>query len=144
MKDNTTKRDLFCAIDRIINKETFIIPSSRRLSIRAVEEEAGLGDGSAYYYEDVINKIKSIQNEAKKIDGNVLFNADVPMLKDKLRRETAIKEKYRLRFAEQGEKIKLMAKEHNELFQQMLMYKEKAESLDKDLSMEDKNLSNSS
>ena len=101
-RESITELELFNAVERIINKETIRIPSSRKLSVRAVEDEAGLGDGSAYYYEDVI------------------------------------KDKYREKISLLDNRLKLMAKEHNELFQQMIMYKEKAEDLENKILLDEK------
>lgn len=134
-RENITELELFNAIDRIINKETIRIPSSRKLSVRAVEDETGLADGSAYYYEDVIKKIKELVLSNKKKGSNTQSITDLKLLKDKLKKEINTKNKYREKIALLDNRIKLMAKEHNELFQQMIMYKEKADVLESKLSL---------
>lgn len=62
-KDNTLLR-LEAAIDRILCGETQRIAPSRKLSVRAVEVESGLGNGSAYYYTEIIEKITKLKKES--------------------------------------------------------------------------------
>jgi len=132
-KSVLTAVELVNALDRIINEKTIRIAPSRKLSVRAVEDEAGLGDGSAYYYQDVLLKIKkAIKSEKVKRTG---LTEDLK-LKEKLRSETKIKNKYREKIAFLEDRIQLMAKEHNELYQQLLMYKEKADDLESRLSLQ--------
>ena len=137
-RENITELELFNAIDRIINKATIRIPSSRKLSVRAVEDEAGLGDGSAYYYEDVITKVKSLALKEKQKGSNEHSITDLKLLKDRLKKEINTKDKYREKISLLDNRLKLMAKEHNELFQQMNMYKEKAEDLENQILLNEK------
>ncbi|MDH5924576.1 hypothetical protein L8R85_26745, partial [Vibrio splendidus] len=58
-KSHITRLKIEEALERIISGKTIIIPASQKLSVKAVEEEAGLGSGSVYYYPDIISKIKS-------------------------------------------------------------------------------------
>ncbi|EKM5743699.1 hypothetical protein PU345_002991 [Enterobacter kobei] len=46
------------ALGRILTGKPVRIMTDRKLSVRAVEDEAGLGNGSAYYYPDIVNKIR--------------------------------------------------------------------------------------
>ncbi|EAP7464092.1 hypothetical protein FMF59_12170 [Salmonella enterica] len=62
-KDNTLLR-LETALDRILCGEPKRILQSRKLSVRAVEVESGLGNGSAYYYPEIIEKITKIKQES--------------------------------------------------------------------------------
>lgn len=137
-RENITELELFNAIERIINKVTIRIPPSRKLSVRAVEDEAGLGDGSAYYYEDVITKVKSLALKEKKKGSNEHSITDLKLLKNRLIKEINTKDKYREKISLLDNRLKLMAKEHNELFQQMIMYKEKAEDLENKIRLADK------
>jgi hypothetical protein len=137
-RENITELELFNAIERIINKATVRIPSSRKLSVRSVEDEAGLGDGSAYYYEDVITKVKSLALKEKQKGSNGHSITDLKLLKDRLKKEINTKDKYREKISLLDNRLKLMAKEHNELFQQMIMYKEKAEDLENKILLGDK------
>ncbi len=138
-RENSTELELFNAVDRIINKETIRIPSSRKLSVRAVEDETGLADGSAYYYEDVIKKIKELVLSNKQKGSNTQSITDLKLLKDKLKKEINTKDKYREKVSLLDNRLKLMAKEHNALFQQMLMYKEKFEDLENQILLNGKN-----
>ena len=131
-KSFITTNELLAALARILDKKTTRIPSTRKLSVRAVEDEAGLGDGSAYYYQDVLLKIK----EAIKRDKVKRLNiGEDTTLKEKLKSETNIKNKYRSKINALNKRISLMAKEHNELYQQMVMYREKVEELEDKLSL---------
>ena len=62
-KDNTLLL-LEAALDRILRGESQKIAPSRKLSVRAVEVESGLGNGSAYYHTKIIEKIKQIKNSS--------------------------------------------------------------------------------
>jgi hypothetical protein len=138
VRENTTEIELFNAIDRIINTETIRIPSSRRLSVRAVEDEAGLGDGSAYYYSEIIKKIKECIFEGKNLKTSTHQGTDFARVKESLKKEIKIKDKYRQKILLLEDRIKLMAKEHNELARQMVMYKEMAEDLQNQMASSDK------
>uniref|UniRef100_UPI003CE754CF hypothetical protein n=1 Tax=Enterobacter cloacae complex sp. 280C5 TaxID=3395861 RepID=UPI003CE754CF len=49
-KSENTLLKLEAALQRILDGQTKRIPDNRKLSVRAVEEEAGLGNGTCYYY----------------------------------------------------------------------------------------------
>ena len=129
-KSNLTKLELENAINRIQKGETIRIPPTRKLSVRAVEDEANLGDGSAYYYKDVIEKIKRIANKSK--TGTTITNSGSSgvVLREKLKKEINIKEKYRAEVKALKERLSLMAKTHNELALEVRMYKQRAEDLE--------------
>lgn len=57
-KSQITRVELENALKRILSGKTERIDPNRKVSVKAVEEEAGLGDGSAYYYKDVVATIK--------------------------------------------------------------------------------------
>ncbi|MBE3754781.1 hypothetical protein HJ201_09390 [Vibrio parahaemolyticus] len=59
-KSQITRVELENALKRILSGKTERIAPNRKISVKAVEEEAGLGDGSAYYYKEVIDEIKKI------------------------------------------------------------------------------------
>lgn len=60
-KKENTSRLLHAALKRLLNGKPQRIPPGRKLSVRAVEEESGLGNGSAYYYPDLIEEIRRHQ-----------------------------------------------------------------------------------
>tara|TARA_R110002012_G_scaffold52191_1_gene134120 strand:- start:21381 stop:21806 length:426 start_codon:yes stop_codon:yes gene_type:complete len=129
-KSNLTKLELENAINRIQKGETIRIPPTRKLSVRAVEDEANLGDGSAYYYKDVIEKIKLIANKSK--TGTTITNGGSSgvVLREKLKKEINIKEKYRAEIKALKDRLSLMAKTHNELALEVMMYKQLSEDLE--------------
>lgn len=93
-KDNTLL-SLEAALQRILNGEPKRIPASRKLSIRAVEEEANLGNGSAHYYPIILEKIRSAKVERQiKVDGKTPTSA-VEKSKQLRKKETVLKVKYR-------------------------------------------------
>lgn len=61
-KENTLLR-LEAALDRILKGEPKRVLPSRKLSVRAIEIESGLGNGSAYYYPEIIGKITEIKHK---------------------------------------------------------------------------------
>jgi hypothetical protein len=63
-KENTLLR-LEAALERILKGEPQRVLPARNLSIRAIEIESGLGNGSAYYYPEIILKIEKIKQEIK-------------------------------------------------------------------------------
>jgi hypothetical protein len=129
-KSNLTKQELENAISRIQSGETKRIPSTRKLSVRAVEDEAGLGDGSAYYYKDVIDKIKQAKNNTNLDSNTIIGGSSDVILRDKLKKETQIKNKYRIEIRELKERLTLMTKTHNELALEVNMYKQRVENLE--------------
>ncbi|MFS1923300.1 MULTISPECIES: hypothetical protein [Vibrio] len=46
------------ALERLLSGNVVVLPSNARLNIKNVEIEAGMGDGSAYHYPDLIERIK--------------------------------------------------------------------------------------
>ncbi|MCG9770462.1 hypothetical protein L1D59_17855 [Pseudoalteromonas piscicida] len=113
-KSENTRLELLNAIDRILSGNTIRIDAKRGLSAIAVEEEANLGNGSAYYYKDVIEKIKQLKSKAitKK---QAQKNSDVNKLREKLANEKRLKEKYRDEVTSLKEQMSLMAATHNAL-----------------------------
>lgn len=58
MNNADTQLRLEAALQRILDGKPERIQKHRKLSVRAIEEEANLGNGSSYYYSEVIAKIK--------------------------------------------------------------------------------------
>lgn len=52
------------ALARILSGNTRRIPQDRKLSARAVEAEAGLSNGSAYYYPELIERISILRHKS--------------------------------------------------------------------------------
>ncbi|WP_448247869.1 hypothetical protein [Thalassotalea agariperforans] len=115
-KSQITRVELEDALKRILSEKTERIDPNRKLSIKAVEEEAGLGDGSAYYYKDVVAKIKEavIQNSPKVRKQNIYENK-IAELRERLANEKRLKEKYYKQVEEYKDKLSEMASQHNQL-----------------------------
>lgn len=62
MSNETGEKKLQDAFERLKKGETNIVPAGSKINVSNVEQEAGMGDGSAYYYPELIDAIK----EAKK------------------------------------------------------------------------------
>jgi septal ring factor EnvC (AmiA/AmiB activator) len=129
-KSDNTKVTLLNAIDRIVSGKTVIVSSTRKLSVRAVEDEANLGDGSAYYYQDVIEHIKSLKSH--KINTKIIKSnsSELKQLKEKLVKERRIKEKYRTEIKVLKEQMSLMAATHNALAITNRSYEQKIKELE--------------
>lgn len=94
-KSENTKLLLISALERIDRGQAKLVSNNRKLSIRAVEEEANLGDGTAYYYPEVVNLVRKAINKSKSERySNSENKPDVLKLKEKLKDEQRIKEKY--------------------------------------------------
>ncbi|WP_391488807.1 hypothetical protein [Leclercia tamurae] len=52
------------ALARILSGDTRRVPPDKKLSVRAVETEAGLSNGSAYYYPELIERISIIKHKS--------------------------------------------------------------------------------
>jgi hypothetical protein len=68
-KSENTLLMLEAALDRISQGKPKRIPATRKLSVRAVEEEAGLGNGSGYYYPEFVQKIKQVKADIAEAKG---------------------------------------------------------------------------
>ena len=94
-KSQITRVELENALKRILSRQTKRINPNRKISVKAVEEEAGLGDGSAYYYKDIVSTIKetAIKSSPKTRKQN-LYEEKIANLRERLANEKRLKEKY--------------------------------------------------
>lgn len=115
-KSQITRAELEDALKRILSGKTERIDPNRKLSVKAVEEETGLADGSAYYYKDIITKIKEavIQNSPKTRKQNI-YESKIVELRERLANEKRLKEKYYKQVEEYKDKLSEMASQHNQL-----------------------------
>lgn len=115
-KSNVTRAKIEEALKRILQGKPKVIPSTQKLSVKAVEEEAGLGSGSVYYYPDIVKKIK---NDSLKKQGNnqnsSLYDEKISYLREQLKKEKRLKEKYRFEVTELKIQLANMASQHNQL-----------------------------
>ena len=62
-KSENTRLALESALERIKQGKPKRIPTHRKLSVRAIEEEANVGNGSGYYYPEFVEKVKKTKAE---------------------------------------------------------------------------------
>lgn len=60
-KKENTHQLLHASLKRLLDGKPQRVTPGRKLSIRAIEEESGLGNGSAYYYPDLIQEVRRHQ-----------------------------------------------------------------------------------
>ncbi|KFI09470.1 hypothetical protein F0223_23315 [Vibrio coralliilyticus] len=111
-KSQDTLTTLQSALQRLIEGQPKRVLRSRKLSIRAVEEEANLGNGSAYYYPAIIEQIR----QAKQANNAVVapcHHSDLQRLREKLKRESRLKTQYRQEMSQLKEQIAILAGEHH-------------------------------
>lgn len=115
-KSQITRVELECALKRILSGNTERIDPNRKLSVKAVEEEAGLGDGSAYYYKDIVAIIKeAVIRNSPKVKKQNIYEDKIADLRERLANEKRLKEKYYKQVEEYKEKLCEMASQHNKL-----------------------------
>ena len=98
-KSENTLLKLEAALQRIIERKTKRIPDHRKLSVRAVEEEAGLGNGSCYYYPDFKLRVQSEAQKLKCLTLDAAVQSDVEILRETRNQERKIKIQYREKVA---------------------------------------------
>ncbi|WP_430457917.1 hypothetical protein [Rheinheimera sp.] len=105
-KGENTIIALEAALDRIAQGKPRRIPNSRKLSVRAVEEEANLGNGSGYYYPDFVDKVK--KTIAGKDNGD-LVQPEIQIVRAKLNEQKRIKTNFKVKFNDAREQLALFA-----------------------------------
>ena len=93
-KKQNTLLTLEAALERIIQGQPKRIPATRKLSVRAVEEEANLGNGSGYYYPELVEKVKQAKAQSANTNHETP-TTDVSSIREKLNNQKRIKEKFR-------------------------------------------------
>ncbi len=101
-KANTLLR-LEAALDRILRGEPQRIAPSRKLSVRAVEVESGLGNGSAYYHTEIIEKIIKI----KQINNSSITTRNLNHQQGKWKQKALKAEKLKNKFRDENIALKL-------------------------------------
>ncbi|HAS3154633.1 hypothetical protein [Vibrio cholerae] len=114
-KSENTLLKLEAALQRIIERKTKRIPDHRKLSVRAVEEEAGLGNGSCYYYPDFKLRVQSEAQKLKCLTPDTAVQSDVEILREKRNQERKVKIQYREKVAVLNQRLTSMAAEHHQL-----------------------------
>ncbi|ELB2802827.1 hypothetical protein QNF09_004177 [Vibrio alginolyticus] len=105
-KSENTRLALQAALERIQKGEPKRIPTHRKLSVRAVEEEANLGNGSGYYYPDFVEKVKQTKAEIATGRGEIV-QPEVQTVRTKLKEQMRIKDNYKAKYEAEREKLAL-------------------------------------
>ncbi|MEI8601577.1 hypothetical protein P4S55_11845 [Shewanella sp. PP-Sp27a-2] len=107
-KSENTLLMLEAALDRISQGKPKRIPATRKLSVRAVEEEANLGNGSGYYYPEFVEKVKQVKTEIVAGKGEII-QPEIQNVRTKLNEQKRIKDNYKAKYEAEKEKIALFA-----------------------------------
>lgn len=103
-KRDNTHAILEEALARIISGEPRRVPLSRKLSARSVEIEAGLSNGSAYYYPEFIEKISKLKQKYSTSLTTRSSKNVVDAWKEKAQQAERLKSKFR----EERDELKLL------------------------------------
>ena len=107
-KSENTLVALEAALDRIANGKPKHIPKSRKLSVRAVEEEAKLGNGSGYYYPEFVEKVKQTIIDIAGGKGEYV-QPEIQAVRGKLKEQKRIKSNFKDKYEAEREKLALFA-----------------------------------
>ncbi|AGV18064.1 MULTISPECIES: hypothetical protein [Vibrio] len=107
-KSENTLLKLEAALERIKQGKPKRIPTHRKLSVRAVEEEANLGNGSGYYYPDFVEKVKQTKGEIATGKGGIV-QPEILTVRTKLKEQKRIKDNYKAKYEAEREKLALFA-----------------------------------
>lgn len=107
-KSENTLLALEAALNRIAQGNPKRIPTHRKLSVRAVEEEANLGNGSGYYYPDFVEKVKRTKTEIAQSKGEIV-QPEIQTVRAKLSEQKRIKDNFKAKYEAEREKLSLFA-----------------------------------
>ncbi|WP_299690933.1 hypothetical protein [uncultured Vibrio sp.] len=107
-KSENTLLKLEAALERIKQGKPKRIPTHRKLSVRAVEEEANLGNGSGYYYPEFVEKVKQTKTEITAGNGEIV-QPEIQTVRTKLKEEKRIKNNYKVKYEAERDKLALFA-----------------------------------
>ncbi len=107
-KSENTLMILEAALERIIQGQPKRIPKTRKLSVRAVEEEANLGNGSGYYYPEFVAKVKAAKAKISTDRGNQVV-PEIQAVRAKLNEQKRIKTNYKEKYEAEKNKLALFA-----------------------------------
>ncbi|HCH1895528.1 hypothetical protein CGH12_23690 [Vibrio parahaemolyticus] len=113
-KSENTLLVLESALERIKQGKPKRIPTHRKLSVRAVEEEANLGNGSGYYYPDFVEKVKQTKAEIATGKGEIV-QPEIQTVRTKLKEQKRIKDNYKSKYEAEREKLALFAASQHHL-----------------------------
>lgn len=107
-KSENTLLKLEAALERIKQGKPKRIPTHRKLSVRAVEEEANLGNGSGYYYPEFVEKVKKTKADIAEGQGEIV-QPEIQTVRTKLKEQKRIKDNYKAKYEAEREKLALFA-----------------------------------
>ncbi len=113
-KSENTLLALEAALERIKQGKPKRIPTHRKLSVRAVEEEASLGNGSGYYYPEFVEKVKQTKAEVAAGKGEIT-QPEIETVRTKLKEQKRIKENFKVKYEAEREKLALFAASQHHL-----------------------------
>ncbi|EPR6574498.1 hypothetical protein ACU74Q_003188 [Vibrio cholerae] len=113
-KSENTRLALESALERIKQGKPKRIPTHRKLSVRAVEEEANLGNGSGYYYPDFVEKVKQTKADIATGKGEIV-QPEIQTVRTKLKEQKRIKDNYKSKYEAEREKLALFAASQHHL-----------------------------
>ncbi len=105
-KSENTLIALEAALERIAQGKPKRIPTTRKLSVRAVEEEANLGNGSGYYYPDFVQKVKQVKANIAEAKGEYV-QPEIQAVRSKLKEQKRIKSNFKDKYEAEREKLAL-------------------------------------
>lgn len=103
-KSENTLLKLEAALERIKQGKPNRIPTHRKLSVRAVEEEANLGNGSGYYYPEFVEKVKQTKVDIAEGKGEIV-QPEIQTVRTKLKEQKRIKDNYKTKYEAEREKL---------------------------------------
>ncbi|MEZ8013487.1 MULTISPECIES: hypothetical protein [Vibrio] len=113
-KSENTLLKLEAALERIKQGKPKRIPTHRKLSVRAVEEEANLGNGSGYYYPEFVEKVKKTKADIAEGQGEIV-QPEIQTVRTKLKEQKRIKENFKAKYEAEREKLALFAASQHHL-----------------------------
>ncbi|GMQ45053.1 hypothetical protein [Vibrio sp. 10N] len=112
-KSENTLLKLEAALERIRQGKPKRIPIHRKLSVRAVEEEANLGNGSGYYYPEFVDKVKQTKADIAEGKGETV-QPEIQTVRTKLNEQKRIKQNFKAKYESEKEKLALfVAAQHH-------------------------------
>ncbi|MGI9918756.1 MULTISPECIES: hypothetical protein [Vibrio] len=107
-KGENTLLALEAALGRIAQGKPKRIPTHRKLSVRAVEEEANLGNGSGYYYPEFVVKVKQTKADIAEGKGEAV-QPEIQTVRAKLNEQKRIKGNFKHKYDDAKEQLSLFA-----------------------------------
>ena len=132
-KSENTLLKLEAAQQRILDGQTKRIPDNRKLSVRAVEEEAGLGNGTCYYYGAFKSRVQEEILRLKISPQGRLTHQSQEALRHKFNQERKVKIQYRVKASDMKRRLEVMAAEHHQLSHALRVARSRIEALEQEI-----------